>query len=280
MRRVAALLAVCLLVAGCAQGSPAGPDPAPSDPAESEAGTAEPDPVDLIGSWTLSGTELGEDRGAVLRIAPDDVTLWRLAGVLMGNWRADTNGLFVAHIHGGTAGSPATPAWLARAVGFRADGDARVLLDAQGATVARLEPGGTPSPVPNLAPDMAKAPTVTDDARRKLQQPAAPLPPGLAAAGRDALVRRWLPDRGPARAYVELLADGAWRGSDGCNGMGGRWAAGPDGAFLAVSGPTTLIACGNATVDVDGARRAGLDGGTLVLLDASGAELARLRPAS
>jgi hypothetical protein len=108
---------------------------------------------------------------------------------------------------------------------------------------------------------------------------APPLPRDLAAMGRDALVGRWVPTEDPRRAYVELRPDGSWDGSDGCNGQSGRWVAGPRGAFLATTGLSTLVACRNVPLGswLGATWRAGLDRGTLVLLDAGGQELGRLR---
>jgi hypothetical protein len=76
---------------------------------------------------------------------------------------------------------------------------------------------------------------------------------------------------------VAFEAGGAWHGSDGCNGQGGRWAANDHGAFLAISGAQTEIGCvhvdvGSSLITAD---RAGFDGPQLVLLDNSGRETGR-----
>jgi hypothetical protein len=116
--------------------------------------------------------------------------------------------------------------------------------------------------------------------------PGAPLPPELVPVGADALVGRWVPADGsagrPEPPHVELAADGTWRGSDGCNADGGRWVAGPEGAVLAVGGVSTEIGCDNIPVGgwLAGASRAGMDGDVLVLLDAAGNEIGRLRHAA
>jgi hypothetical protein len=53
---------------------------------------------------------------------------------------------------------------------------------------------------------------------------------------------------------------------------------GAGGSLLAVAGPSTLIGCANVPIALwlSGGRRAGFDGRTLVLLDATGKELGRL----
>ncbi|MDT0163969.1 META domain-containing protein [Actinotalea sp. AC32] len=120
---------------------------------------------------------------------------------------------------------------------------------------------------------------MTDRTREVLASPAT-LPAGLVAPERDALVGRWVADAPVAddEPHVDLTADGTYTGSDGCNGAGGRWGLGADGRFLATSGPMTAIGCDGAPVPtwVATARRAGMDGESLVLLDADGGELGRL----
>lgn len=280
-----------LFAAGCA-GQGAAPDPV--DPGTTGPGGGPPggggtdaDPVALIGLWSVTGAA-GEEADAVLRIAPESLSLWRDCGTLMGAWQADTGGSFVADVDssaGCPASEPLAPQWLRGATAYRVAGKERVLLDGHGEPVARLLPGGRPKPNPNVAPQEAQPPVVTDEIRRALAR-SADLAPGLVAPGRDALVGRWSPEDGPDRAFLEFRADGSWVGSDGCNGLGGRWVAGADGALLATSGPSTLIGCDNVPVGawLVNARRAGLDeaeadGERLVLVDATGKELGRLRTA-
>ncbi|MFU8873170.1 hypothetical protein [Micromonospora sp. SL4-19] len=238
--------------------------------------------------------EVDDGAGDVLRLASDSdgrLLLFGRCGVQMGTWRADVNGLFVADVPGDTFSSNdqgcrpdpgVTDAWLRRAVAFRVDGDSRVLLDDHGLRVARLLPGARPTAGPNLLPEWAEPPEVTDEVRRALA-PAAALPAAVTPVRRETFLGRWVPAdvRGhrPEVPYVELRDDGEWRGSDGCNRQGGRWVAGPDGAFLGTSGPSTLIGCDNVSVGLwlFMARRAGLDDQVLVLFNAEGKEMGRLR---
>jgi heat shock protein HslJ len=247
------------------------------------------EPTRLIGSWTASGT--GIEKGTVLRLADDGLTVFSGCQVLFGEWTADPSGLFLADVNGvssaggpGCAASdrPELPAWLARASGFRTEGSVPVLQDDAGAEVARLRPGARPTAGPDLDPSQVVPPTVTDEARRRLAPPAA-LPATLTPPARESLAGRWVPAAGPAGgprpAHVVLAADGTWQGSDGCNGTGGRWATGPGGVLLATGGVSTLIGCDNVPVGtwLVSARRVGLDGEVLVLLDAAGTETGRLR---
>ncbi|WP_262286715.1 META domain-containing protein [Micromonospora sp. MA102] len=288
-RHLVVAVAVGTLLAGCAAGS--GATTGPPDPSAAPPGAGpSPDPVALIGNWTVTAADGG---AGVLRLAPSDQgdLLWfDSCGVSTGTWRAGAGGLFVAELSGlspsGRPGCPTDPrdgpAWLPRATGFRVTGKTPVLLDDQGRQVARLTPGAKPDPGPHLLPALAEPPVVTPEVRRALA-PAAALPAGLTPAGRAALLGRWVPAGpprgGPAPAYVELRDDGGWRGSDGCNGQGGRWVAGAEGAVLATAGPSTMVGCASVPVALwlSGASRAGLDGDVLVLVDAWGGETGRLR---
>jgi hypothetical protein len=116
----------------------------------------------------------------------------------------------------------------------------------------------------------------------RASRPAAPLPPGLTPVGN--LTGRWVPteDGGPRPAYVDFAADGTWTGSDGCTDTGGSWLAGPDGAFLATARTVmTFVACPGVGVapQVGAARRIGMDGATLVLLDVDGVPVGHFRRA-
>jgi len=278
----AVVVAALLLVAGCADAG--GALQADGDGWRAHAGPApaEPvDPVDLIGSWYLAGTGAGD---SIARLCLYDIRVWRECGMVAGTWRADHGGRFVAYLSQATGGcadpGAFTPDWLARTVSFEVVGAERVLRDADGAVTARLLPGAEPTPGPDLAPSLVAPPEVTDEVREAFA-PAEPLPPDLAPPGPETLIGRWVPAVQPLMLnppYVEFAADGSWEGSDGCNGQAGRWVAGPDGALLAASGPSTLMGC--PAVPVGGwlasTWRAGLDGDTLVLLDREGAELGRL----
>ncbi|BCY08173.1 META domain-containing protein [Actinoplanes sp. L3-i22] len=285
------LIAVALsaaILAGCAGQAPAAA-PGASDRAaapgvsEPAAATVALDPVALVGLWQLSAD--GAPKNVVLRIGgPGDLELFQPCAVLTGDWRADETGLFAGRLDSRSGpplcDGPDLGATVARAAGYRIDGAERVLVDDRGATVARLLPGAVPVTRPDLAADVTGVPRVTDEIRQRLRA-AAPLPAGLTPVTAPVLLGRWLPVDRPARAsraYVEFLADGRWQGSDGCNGAGGGWAAGPGGSLVATAGASTEVGCDNVPVNraLATTRRAGLDGTTLVLLDVTGTELLRL----
>jgi hypothetical protein len=242
------------------------------------------EPWRLIGSWRVTAD--GEESGAVLRISGQDVSLWRRCGQLEGGWRADRSGLFVADLYSGSGGCAGetnfTPAWLRAAAAFDLRAAGPRLLDADGTVVARLAPGGRPTAGPDVLASLADPPTVTAADRRSFADPA-PVPTGLVAADRTSLLGRWLPLptddlQRPEQPMLELRADGTWTSSDGCNGSGGRWAAGDGGRVLATVGGSTLVGCRNVNVagNLYDASRAAFDGTVLVLLDATGTATGRL----
>jgi hypothetical protein len=291
LRRTLLAAVVGLALAACGTTVGAGPEDGQGDGLTRGSTAGPPGPADpplLIGVWHLRGTD--EAPGTVLRVDAAELSLWRSCGALYGSWRADT-GLFVADAGQVSDGSCATahdtaltlrPAWLAATTGFRADGDSRVLLDDEGAVTARLDPATGSPPADGSRSPFSDPPVVDARARQAFAVPR-PLPTGLRPATRTTLVGRWVPDgaeavQRPKVPFLRLDADGSWTSSDGCNGSMGRWTAGSDGRVLATSGASTLIGCHNVPVDAwwSGAARAGLDGTTLVLLDAEGDELARL----
>ena len=284
LRRTLALLmigSVVTLAGACGSATPSAGGSVRAD----EVG----EPWDLVGSWLLDAQ--GEDTGTVLRLDTGDLSLWRKCDVLEGSWLADRTGLFIADVFGNmhpcAESSIEVPSWLSSAVGYRATSQGPELLDRAGQVVARLRPGGRPTAPPNVAASEADPPAVTSETRRAFPRPA-PLPPGLIAADAGSLAGTWAPSEDPNEGQrpepvrLELRSDGRYVGSDGCNGVGGRWVSGADGALLATSGISTLLGCHNIDVGswFAGARRAGFDtDGTLVLLDAAGNETGRLRPA-
>ncbi|MEU4220023.1 hypothetical protein [Actinoplanes sp. NPDC026623] len=269
--RTTLALAAMLALVGCgASGSAESAAPPPFRPRSGPL-----DPVALVGMWKLTG--IGAEAGTVVGLAPGDLTIYRSCGELLASWRADSQGLFVAGISGGTDGCDprSRVAWLDRAAGYRLGGRGAMLVDAHGESVARLVAAGLPPPDPELF-------EVTDEVRRSFGTPAA-LPARLTPAARRDLPGRWVPAGGGSKAferpYLKIRADGRWSASDGCNGSEGGWVAGPAGTLLATSGISTLIGCDNVPVGgwLSAARRAGFDGATLVLLDQNAEELGRLR---
>lgn len=294
MRRLLAtgLIATGLVLTGCAG---AGDRPAPGGSAAPAAppgpSTGPQDPAALIGVWTVAGSS--EDAGGVVRAGENSFKLTRDCATLDVQWAADTSGLFVANVGGYSVAdvgggdcpaNPSEPAWVTRAVAYRAEGSRRILLDAQGATVAEWVPGDK-APASADSDPADPPPVVSDELRRELRRTAT-LPAGLAPATPQQLTGRWIPAGGvpaaPRPAHIELTADGDWTGSDGCNAGGGRWVAGATGALLAVSGAQTQIGCANAELMTwfAFARAAGFDGDVLVLVDIDGQESGRLRRAA
>ena len=287
--RIASLALVAAVFAGCGAA-----DADESVTASVEAATSAPaeDPVDLIGSWLV--TEADEEPGVVLRIA-GDVTLWRACGVQLGQWDADAGGLFVAGMDSWTGECSSTQRrtkWLDRSVAYRVTDEGVWLTGADGGLMARLVPGGRPTAHPNLLPELATPPEVTDQLRRYLTRPTpAPLPAGVRPASPDQLIGRWVPADGfgegkEGPSYVEIRADGSWQGFHGAGlgcPSGGRW-VGSDGRLLTTIGPVPAVFCPGVSVagwfhDASRAGVAGAAGDVLVLFDAAGAETGRLKRA-
>jgi hypothetical protein len=250
------------------------------------------DPARLVGSWHVSAP--GEESGAILTIGDrldGGLLLFRRCGMFSGGWRANAVGMFVGSLDGGDSacyplvGTPAWP-WLDRAVGFRRAGGTVLLVDRLGETVARLTPGAHPHTGPDDSAEFAAPPVVTPAMRRGFATPA-PLPPGVRPATATAIQGRWVPADRPSsphwRPYVAFRPDGRYGGSDGCNGVGGRYAIGPAGVVLATEGPSTAVGCENSALPSWPAQsgRLGLRAGRLVFVDPSGRVLGEaVRPGS
>ncbi|MEU5908393.1 META domain-containing protein [Micromonospora sp. NPDC047467] len=281
-----------MLLSGCArQGHPEAADPTP--PVTGTTGAVVPlAPEMLIGSWTLVDVA-DPGTGTILRLADSELHLiGSHCGTLGGSWRANDEGVFLADVWSASTAvvestpgcekaSQETPGWLRSVTAYQFDrAGLPVLLDGRGQAVARLIPGATPTPEPDKADSVLKPPVVTDEARRALA-PAVALPATLVSADQRQPIGRWVPKSGHKAAYLEFTADGEWHGSDGCNDQSGRWITAADGTLLATARATTLAFCADSVPIeqwVTTARRAGLDGKALVLLNAHGDETGRLSP--
>jgi hypothetical protein len=146
----------------------------------------------------------------VVEIEPHWLSLSRACGALSGFWRADTTGLFVAHIYGSTGCPLPTdppPGWLAGAVAFGVDGAGPMLLDPHGRVVARLRPKPATSSTTRAGATVPVPPPLADEVRREFDPPA-PLPAPLVPAGRDVLVGRWIPAGGHVGRTCSCTATG------------------------------------------------------------------------
>lgn len=226
-RPLAAAAGCLLLLAGCAGGGASEPG---SDPAGTPR-SGEMEPVELVDMWRVSAA--GEEERTWLRLSEEGAVVWRECGALLGSWQAG-DGVFLAGIDSmsgacGESGEGEAD-WLTRAWGYRpADAEgAWELVDADGQVTATMTVDGLPEGTPDVAPEYAEAPQVTDATREFLAEPA-PLPDGESPASEDDVLGRWVPRGGfDAEPYIELAEDGTWSGSDGCNGLGasGGWPRG------------------------------------------------------
>ncbi|MGA2527660.1 MAG: META domain-containing protein [Acidimicrobiales bacterium] len=251
------------------------------------AGSRHANPLQLVGVWRVTGT--GQHRPAIASIGGLGLVVWQSCGWMSGDWNANQQGLFAGILSGGVpacASSYASlnPAWLA-ATGYKGDGRDELLLAADGRVLAHLVPTTVPpSYARAMSPDYLH-PVVTPQLRKVLLQVSRPLPSGLAQVSTKQLRGRWgpakaSPGHAPHQAYLSFNADGDWSGSDGCNGLYGRWSLGSGATILVATGPQTTMACTGMT-PVGGwlsqATRAAFQGSVLVFVNAGGKVTGRLR---
>ena len=271
-----AITALAILLTGCA--GPVDP-PAPNEavqPATLDNGDEIVPAVDLVGVWKVTNAA-GEGDDTYLRLA-EEVMVWNDCGIASGSWAA-RNDAFIASFNLWSGDScdfedefPAK--WVTDATGYGyIDGDLS-LLGAAGERLATLTKDGKPRTDPNMVDDFREQP-VLDDLYNRPYEDSVALPSEAQPA--KSIVGRWLPtdSTGDTEPFVEFLADGTYRGSDGCNGLGGRWVAGDLGDVLTTSGFSTAIGCdgSGAPYDVGQAALVGMVGDELTLYDAEGTRL-------
>lgn len=91
----------------------------------------------------------------------------------------------------------------------------------------------------------------------------------------DSPVGTWGADA-PGETSLEFMDDGSYAGSDGCNRVMGSWEADGD-VFSIAPMATTLMACEGVDVWLLDPAAVSVDGDTLTVLDAGGAELGSLK---
>ena len=283
LRALELAMALALSLAACGDG-----ETAPGPRHSGNTDTLQPssgNPEALVGSWFITAN--GEEADAILTIGDrvdGGLLLYRECGTLSGDWRANRHAMFVGAFSGGSghcfdkeADPPPFPDWLTSVTRFGQQGDTELLLSSEGEVVAKLSPGAHPSPQPDSLDEYASPPVVTDEMREHFAEPA-PLPDGTTPATAEDVMGRWLPlpkdrpERSSDAAFVAFDSSGTYKGSDGCNGSGGRYVLGEDGLILATTGPTTLIGCDNSPLPSWPARsaRLGLRAGHLVFVDTKG----------
>jgi len=288
MRRLLRVLAAASLgAAACTGGSSTSPPLA--SPAGSPGASASPaspwqhgDPAQLVAAWKVEVPGSSDHASLVIGDAADGgLALFDACGLLQGDFRASPAGMFIGYLFGGSDACDIAAAapWMRKVVAFRLVGQDAQLLDRQGRLVATLLPGAHPTTGPDASPDFARG-RLTQQLRESFASPPE-LPSGITAVSAARVVGRWVPLHGswPRPAFVSFATDGKWSGSDGCNGAGGTYVLGPDGLFLATSGPSTLVGCNNAPLASWPAqsRRIGIEKGQLVFTGPDGKVLGRAR---
>jgi hypothetical protein len=278
---VSMALAVTLLAAGCSSRS-------------SQAAPPELLPSKLIGAWDVAAEDVPE--GSKVRIgdpAEEEFFGWDatldlgscVVGLRMAAARPNLFAWQYTSSQGDDCGQVArgfveTPPALLRASTFAAAPDGGITLrDQAGVTLATLTPTGSMRTPDGTDPRGFEVPTASVQGRAEFDR-VVEIPDDLVPAAPADLIGSWRPQQARnAGARLKFVDDGTFRGSDGCNGVFGRWSMESDTGALVTTPPgfTTLIGCRNSGVPgaVHGARFAGFDGNVLVLTDASGTELAR-----
>jgi len=273
-RVCAATVAVVALVAGCGSSVSS---PAPRGGGQDSLSPGG-DPEALVKTWTVA--EPAGSAGDIV-IFGDELELFLDCGLMFGSWRANKHGMLIASETGGDGpcfenDNDPWPAWF-DAVAFRIDGSDAILLDAGGRPLARLEPGGHPTTGPNDSSEFASPPVLTPALRQSLAEPA-PLPDDIEPATRADVLGRWLPlpeerpKGAPRSAFVAFDESGTYKGSDGCNGDGGRYEIGAGGLILATTGVSTAVGCDTSRLSSwpSAAGRVGVRGDHLVFVDPDG----------
>ena len=205
-----------------------------------------------------------------------------------GSWAASESGLVTLNVYSWVTGCDAMARGWSETLGGTStaavDDDTATLASSDGTPLVRLSPADDRSTWPESAgsdADLVAALQAPAESWSSVGLSEGVLPPSL----EQITAGRWVPLEAldasrnwPDQPHAMFLEAGAWEGSDGCNGQGGRWALDPaTGEWLARTGIQTLMGCNN--VDVGGmlaaARSVGLDGEQLVFYDESGEETGR-----
>jgi hypothetical protein len=274
----AALLTGVFALAGCGN--------APGGEASRDGAVS---PADLIGVWTLAGTPL--PAGTVVTVWEHEIRLWRACGSGTIDWIASADGRAAGRVSSWSSRCRKFEdqfAWVEQVRTFRAVGTERELVGADGQALARLVPGGVPTPGDDILASEAEIPVATDAQRSAYAAPAPEIPEGMSVATTEQMIGTWELEGGGianpdgSRASVEFKAEDRWGGTDGCNGTGGLWLLDADGTLVTSSGFQNLVGCASAESapgpSVTSASAAAFDGPTLVLLGSDGVTLARLQP--
>lgn len=239
-------------------------------------------PSKLVGQWDVEGS--GVEPGTIMTFSTTEAIVFLDCGLAQGSWRSLPGGAFLADLYGGSGScepvdNSFTPPWLEQASSFAVLGERRELRAADGRVLVTLRPAATRPELPDtVIDDYADPPVLTEQDRAKLDRPLPGFPAGIRPAEPSELLGTWVrpgeTGEGDNWPHATFRDDGRWIGSDGCNGLGSRWAL-VDGALLTGDGVSTLIGCENIAL-LAGAVLAGFDGETLVLLDEQGKETHRV----
>ncbi len=272
------------VLAGCSDDDTVAQEPGAAPSATASGVSGQVLPSQLVGTWEVEGA--GVEPGTVLLVTASEARVFIECGLIDGSWDGLVGGAFLADTYSASGeckpkGNTFTPDWLDRGSAFAVEGEGRELRDGDGKVVASLQPATERPNVPSTVIDSyGDPPVLTEEQRADLDRLPPDFPDGIRPAERSELIGTWvLPGEtgdGDNWPYATFRKDGRWIGSDGCNGLGGKWAS-VDGALLQGGGVHTDIGCENIDL-VSGAALAGFDGDTLVLFNEDGQETHRVVP--
>lgn len=250
----------------------AGEDPVPTVSAAARRGQ-EPGAA-LVGLWKVEAE--GEGTETWVAFTPRGVTVERDRRLISASWVTGDNRIgAVVGSWDGALTDHSVP-WLEDAGTFAREGAEFLLQAPDGSVLASLTPArGAPAPRSASADSMSVS---TSGAGSAFSLPVAPAAPGPALSPEE-LTGRWRTGDAAAdgsRPFITFAADGTYRGSDGCDGISGKWLLLPGNRLVFTSSGRTQVGCGNLQPVpewTEATRSVSVVSGALTLFDVDGTPL-------
>lgn len=230
----------------------------------------------LVGLWKVQAP--GEGANTWVRFEPASVTVQRGRDLINASWVSGGDHI-AANAYGWSNGSmDRAVTWLEQAHTFRINGAEVVLVDSKDHVLATLSPA-TKAPDPRGAlPELMNGRTPEAEVTSYFTPPTPAASPGPNVTA-DAVQGRWITGKADAdgnHPFLTFSPDGSYRGSDGCNGISGRWLLSTTNYLAFTGGFHTDVACENLlpvpTWTAD-ARTVSVHGDRLTLFDQKGTAL-------
>lgn len=250
----------------------AGEDPVPT--VTPTAGSDEEPGAGLVGLWKVEAE--GEGNTTWVAFTPLGVTVERDRRLIYASWATGDDR--IGAVVGGWDGALTDPSvpWLENAGTFAREGAEFVLKAPDGSVLASLTPAKEAPAPRGASADSMSVPT--SGAGSVFSLPVPPAVPGPALSPED-LTGRWRTGDAAAdgsRPFLTFATDGTYRGSDGCNGISGKWLLLPGNRLVFTSSGRTQVGCGNLQPVPEwtaSTRSASVVSGALTLFDVDGTPL-------